>query len=174
MRQEDAIIEDLKRTNPELRTLLQRRKRWNVFGGLWKVGLGWVRGVIGRWRRGEVPLGARGEAYAAKYLKKRGYMLIVRNRREKKGEIDLIVMDKEFLVFVEVRTRTSEDFMTPEASIRAEKRRMVRRTVRRLIRKHKTAGLRPRIDVVGIIWPTGAKEPSEVRHHKGVIAVGDF
>jgi len=40
----------------------------------------------------------------------------------------LIVMDKEFLVFVEVRTRSSEDFMTPEASIRAEKRETVRKT----------------------------------------------
>lgn len=122
----------------------------------------------------DLPLGACGEAYAAKYLKRQGYKLIVRNRREKKGEIDLIVADKEFLVFVEVRTRTSEDFMTPEASIRADKRRTVQRTVRRLIRKHKTAGLRPRIDVVAIIWPAGAKEPTAVRHHKGAIRVGGW
>jgi Holliday junction resolvase-like predicted endonuclease len=82
-------------------------------------------------------------------------------------------MDKRHLVFVEVRTRTSEDFMTPEASIRLEKRRVVRRTVRRLIRKHKTAGRVPRIDVVAIIWPAGAKAPQEVRHHEGAIALGE-
>lgn len=122
-------------------------------------------------RRPELPLGARGEAHAAKYLKKQGYKLIVRNRREKKGEIDLIVMDREYLVFVEVRTRTSEDFMTPEASIREDKRRMVRQTVRHLIRRHRTAGLRPRIDVIAILWPQGAKEPAELRHHKGVISL---
>ena len=64
--------------------------------------------------------------------------------------------------------------MTPEASIRADKRKMVRQTVRRLIRRHKTAGLTPRIDVVAIIWPEGAKVPSEVRHHQGVIGLGDW
>ena len=122
-------------------------------------------------RRPEVPLGTRGEAYAARYLRKQGYKLIVRNRREKKGEIDLIVMDRTFLVFVEVRTRSSEDFMTPEASIRRDKRDMVRQTVRRLIRRHRTAGLRPRIDVIAILWPKGAREPAELRHHKGVIAL---
>jgi putative endonuclease len=124
-----------------------------------------------RLRKSPPPLGVRGEAYAARYLKKQGYSLIVRNRREGKGEIDLIVMDKEYLVFVEVRTRSSEDFMTPEASIRADKRKTVRQTVRRLIRKHRTAGLRPRIDVIAIIWPDGDKEPAELRHHKGVIPI---
>jgi len=134
----------------------------------------WIGRLAAKMRKPPAPLGARGEAWAAKYLRKRGYKLIVRNRRERKGEIDLIVMDKEFLVFVEVRTRSSEDFMTPEASIRAEKRETVRKTVRRLIRKHRTAGLRPRIDVVAIIWPVGAKAPSAVRHHKGVIPIAGW
>jgi putative endonuclease len=134
----------------------------------------WVGRVASAWRKRSLPLGARGEAYAAHYLRKQGYSLIVRNRREGKGEIDLIVMDKENLVFVEVRTRASEDFMTPEASIREDKRRVVRRTVRRLIRKHRTAGLRPRIDVIAIIWPEGAKEPTELRHHKGVIPIASW
>jgi putative endonuclease len=129
------------------------------------------RGVAGA---GRAELGARGEAHAARYLKGAGYRIIARNRRHLEGEIDLIAMDGEHLIFVEVRTRTSEDFMTPEASIRKEKREAVRRTVKRLIRKHKTAGLVPRVDLVAIVWPEGAKEPSEVRHHRGVIAVGGF
>jgi putative endonuclease len=131
----------------------------------------WFQRMAAKLRKAPVPLGTRGEAHAAKFLQKQGYKLIVRNRREKKGEIDLIVMDNEFLVFVEVRTRTSEDFMTPEMSIRSDKRQMVRKTVMRLIRKHKTAGLTPRIDVIAIIWPEGSSEPSQVRHHKGVIAI---
>jgi putative endonuclease len=134
----------------------------------------WWRGLADKLRRQPVPLGVRGERYAAKYLRKKGYRLVVRNRREKKGEIDLIVMDKTHLVFVEVRTRSREDFMTPEASIRLDKRQTVRKTVRRLIRKHKTAGLTPRIDVVAIIWPEGANEPSEVRHHQGAITLAGW
>jgi putative endonuclease len=133
----------------------------------------WGR-LTAKLRKSPPPLGARGEAHAAKYLRKQGYSLVVRNRREGKGEIDLIVMDKEYLVFVEVRTRTSEDFMTPEASIRADKRKTVRQTVRRLIRKHRTAGLRPRIDVIAIIWPEGAREPTELRHHKAVIPLASW
>jgi putative endonuclease len=133
----------------------------------------WQR-VTGHHPAAELPLGTRGEAHAAQFLKKQGYRIIVRNRRHKKGEIDIIAMDKEFLVFVEVRTRASEDFMTPEMSIRKDKRDMVRKTALRLIRKHKTAGLTPRIDVIAIIWPEGAKEPREVRHHKGVIGLGGW
>ena len=173
MRKGDLLIEEEVRTNPESRILPQgaRSKGWGWFAEMGRS-LWWR--LVKRWRPRELPLGARGEAWAAKFLRKRGYKLIVRNRRERKGEIDLIVMDKEFLVFVEVRTRSSEDFMTPEASIRAEKRETVRKTVRRLIRRHKTAGLVPRIDVVAIIWPVGAKEPSEVRHHKGVIPIAGW
>ncbi len=117
------------------------------------------------------PLGKRGENYAAKHLRRHGMRIIARNRTHGKGEIDLIGIEGEFLVFVEVRTRASEDYQTPEASIRHHKRQTVARTVRRLVRKHKTAGLRPRIDVVAIIWPEGAKKPAMVRHHRGVIPV---
>ncbi len=61
--------------------------------------------------------------------------------------------------------------MTPEQSIRHEKRRKIVQTVRRWCWKHKTAGLTPRIDMVAIIWPEGAKKPSIVRHHRGAIGV---
>jgi len=121
-----------------------------------------------------LPLGQRGERHAAKYLRKGGMKIIARNRMlggSLKGEIDLIGIEGEFLVFVEVRTRGSEGFMTPEESIRFDKRKALLRSVRRLIRKHKTAGLVPRIDVVAIVWPAGAKEPSVVRHHRGVLRV---
>jgi len=130
--------------------------------------LGRVLAFFG-WGTANLPLGPRGEAYAAKYLKKKGYKIVVMNRRHKKGEIDIIAIQGQFLVFVEVRTRTSEDFMTPEASIRPDKRRTVTTTVRRLIRKHKTADLQARVDVIAIIWPQGAEEPSIVRHHEGAI-----
>lgn len=134
----------------------------------------WWRRLGRIFHRRTPALGARGERFAAKYLKAQGYTLITMNRHEGKGEIDLIVMDKEFLVFVEVRTRTREDFMTPEASIRSEKRRTIQRTVRRLIRRHRSAGLRPRIDVIALVWPEGAEEPADVRHHKAVIPLRNW
>ncbi len=134
--------------------------------------VGLLKAVIQKFRRpAEIPLGARGEQFAAKFLKKKGYRIIVMNRRQGNGEIDLIAMDGEFLVFVEVRTRTSEEFMTPEQTFRAEKRRNILRTVRRLIRRHWQTVLRPRIDFIAIIWPEGAEEPASVRHHEAVIPV---
>ena len=135
--------------------------------GLW----GWIVRKFGRRER---PLGPRGEAYAARFLKKQGMRIISRNRRHGSGEIDLIALDGQWVVFVEVRTRASEEFMTPENSIRFDKKRAVTRTVRRLMRRHKAAGLTPRIDVVAVIWPAGAAEPSEVRHHKGAIRIFDY
>jgi putative endonuclease len=131
--------------------------------------LTWLKAKLGL---APLPLGPRGERFAARYLRKQGIKIIARNRMlggSLKGEIDLIGIEKEFLVFIEVRTRATEDFMTPEQSIRFDKKKTLLRSVRRLIRKHKTAGLIPRIDVVAIIWPNGAKHPATVRHHRGVL-----
>ena len=144
---------------------------------------GWWGRILNKLGIGHMPLGRRGEKYAAKYLKQHGFRIIARNRmlgsalaagwtiRPGKGEIDLIGIEGNFLVFVEVRTRASEAFMKPEESIRFKKRKIVVRTVRRLIHKRTLSGLTPRIDVVAIIWPTGAKEPTDLRHHRGVMAV---
>jgi putative endonuclease len=127
--------------------------------------------LAARFGLARLPLGPRAERYAARYLRRKGYRIVARNRTHRHGEIDLIAIDRTFLVFVEVRARASEDFMTPEQSIRPAKRRTVATTVRRLVRKHKAAGLTPRIDVIAIIWPAGAKRPGEVRHHQGAIPV---
>jgi putative endonuclease len=137
--------------------------------------IGWWASLVRKmgWR-GAQSLGMKGEAYAARFLKGKGMRIISRNRRHRGGEIDLIAIDGRWVVFVEVRTRTSEEFMTPENSIRFGKKRAVTRTVRGLMRRHKAAGMTARIDVVAVIWPEGAKEPTEVRHHKGAVAVAGW
>jgi hypothetical protein len=63
--------------------------------------------------------------------------------------------------------------MTPERSVRfGGKKRTVSRTMRRLMRRHLDKGFTTRGDLVAIVWPKGAREPSEVRHHKGAFQVG--
>ena len=121
-----------------------------------------------------LPLGTRGERYAAAYLRKQGMRVIARNRTHGRGEIDLIAVEKEWLVFVEVRTRASDEYMKPELSIRHEKRRTLVATAKKLMRKHGRAGRRPRIDVVAIVWPAGAKKPASVTHYRGAIALGEW
>ena len=55
-------------------------------------------------------VGAWGESLAAEYLRKKRYKIIAANYRQKFGEIDLIVADKKYLVFVEVKLRKKADF----------------------------------------------------------------
>jgi putative endonuclease len=135
---------------------------------------GWWRWVLARLGFCAVDLGARGEAYAARWLKKRGMRIVGRNLRKGKGEIDLVALEGEWVVFVEVRTRSSEGFMTPEQSVRYWKRKAVTKTVRQMMRRHRGKGFLPRIDLVAIVWPEGAREPVAVRHHKGVMRVGGW
>lgn len=66
-------------------------------------------------------LGYAGEARAAQYLEKRGYRVISRNYTVRGGEIDLVVCDRKSLVFVEVKTRTSERFGRGADAVDAKK-----------------------------------------------------
>ena len=80
-------------------------------------------GVVDR----DVPLtrrevGARGEELAVDFLKGLGYKIVQRNFRCRQGEIDIIAQQGECLVFVEVRTKKSCDFGTPEESVTFSKR----------------------------------------------------
>jgi len=63
-----------------------------------------------------------GEKLAADFLKKRGYKILKRNHRCREGEIDIIAQHGDCLVFVEVRTKKSSGFGTPEESVTLAKR----------------------------------------------------
>ncbi len=67
-------------------------------------------------------IGALGEKIAAEYLTGLGYVIRERNFRSREGEIDIIAEKDDFLVFVEVRTRRSLSFGTPEESVTAKKK----------------------------------------------------
>ncbi|MEO8753716.1 MAG: YraN family protein [Casimicrobiaceae bacterium] len=67
-------------------------------------------------------LGARAEALAAEYLARQGLVLVARNFRTRRGEIDVIVRDRDTLVFVEVRLRSGAAFGGAAASITPVKR----------------------------------------------------
>ncbi len=61
-------------------------------------------------------LGEWGEAEARRYLETMGYVFVDRNYRAQEGEIDLVMQDGDIVVFVEVKTRTSNKFGAPEES----------------------------------------------------------
>src|SRR5262245_39329198 len=72
-------------------------------------------------------LGRLGEDLAAGHLARRGWTILGRNGHTAAGEIDLLASDGETLVFLEVRTRSSRDFGTPEESITPAKRNRLER-----------------------------------------------
>ena len=67
-------------------------------------------------------LGRAGERAAVKYLKKSGYKILKRNYRTVYGEVDIVALDKDTVVFCEVKTRESTQFGTPAEAVERHKR----------------------------------------------------
>ncbi len=95
-------------------------------------------------------VGILGEKLAADFLKKRGYYLLQSNYRCREGEIDIVARHKGALVFVEVRTRRSSEFGTPEESITPAKMAKLRTAAARYRQEHEDMPASWRIDVVAI------------------------
>ncbi len=93
--------------------------------------------------------GRWGEDQAERYLKKKGYRVIERNYSCRFGEIDLIVADREFLVFVEVKTRRSDAFAEAKEFVGAAKQRRIRLAASMWLASNETQ-LQPRFDVIEI------------------------
>ena len=74
--------------------------------------------------------GARAERLAEEFLRERGMRILARNFRTRFGEIDLVAQDGETVVFVEVRSRSSDAFGTPQETVTVAKRRRIIRTAR--------------------------------------------
>lgn len=100
--------------------------------------------------------GAWGEALAAEYLRKKHYQVEAVNYRSRFGEIDLIVRDKRYLVFVEVKLRKNDRFASAREYVDRRKRDRIRVTASIYLSQNPTV-LQPRFDVIEIYAPEGAQ-----------------
>ena len=98
--------------------------------------------------------GAWGEALAAKYLTKKHYKIIATNFRSRFGESDLIVSNRNYLVFVEVKLRKSDQFATAREFVDYRKQDRIRTTAAIFLSEFPTE-LQPRFDVIEIYAPEG-------------------
>jgi putative endonuclease len=98
-------------------------------------------------------LGKEGERIAEQYLKRKGYKLVERNYRCSAGEVDLIVLDRRVIVFVEVKTRTGHGFGTPLEAVQPRKQRKMMQAAQFFLSQKKLHQRDARFDVVGISWP---------------------
>ena len=99
-------------------------------------------------------VGAWGEALAAEYLRKKRYKIIAANYRQKFGEIDLIVENRKYLVFVEVKLRKSDGFAGAAEFVDQHKQNRLRTTASMYLAANPT-DLQPRFDVIEIYAPEG-------------------
>ena len=109
-------------------------------------------------------VGAWGESLAAQYLQKKKYRLLAAGFRCRYGEIDLIVADKEFLVFVEVKLRKCDRFADAKEFVDYHKQNRLRTTAEFYLSQNPT-DLQPRFDVIEVYAPEGIDTKRPVIHH---------
>jgi putative endonuclease len=108
-------------------------------------------------------LGARGEHLACRFLRKNGYKILYRNFKGRTGgEIDVVCRERDTLVFVEVKTRTREDFGRPLDAVDRDKRRQISRGGLAWLRLLGDPDILFRFDVVEVIIAEGAEPRLEL------------
>ena len=106
-------------------------------------------------------IGILGEKLAKDFLERKGYHIIETNYRSPEGEIDIIARHGDFLVFVEVRTKSSLKFGSPEESITPAKMQRIRTAATYYHQAHSHLPPLWRIDVVAIELSPN-KKPSRI------------
>jgi putative endonuclease len=107
-------------------------------------------------------LGRTGEDLAAAFLQRAGYTILIRNYRQKCGEIDIIAEEKGTLVFVEVKTRNNMSYGPPFAAVTKQKQRQIGRVAQDYLTRNKLFDRPARFDVVSILMDKGQAPVIEV------------
>ena len=116
--------------------------------------------------------GNKGERLAARFLRRKGFKILARQYATRWGEIDLIALDGETVVFVEVKSRRSQAAGHPVEAITYDKQKKLTRMALAYLKRHGLLENSARFDVVAVLWPDGAKQ-AEVQHYQNAFpAVG--
>jgi len=101
--------------------------------------------------------GKKGEDIACSYLKSRGYRIVERNYKCPLGEIDIVARDGDAIVFVEVKSRKSEEFGDPQLAVGQKKQKKVSRISLTYLKDKNLYPCNARFDVVAIkMLPDGS------------------
>ena len=123
------------------------------------------------WRRW---FGNRSERAAAKFLKRQGYRIVTRNYSCPLGELDLIALDGQTVVFVEVRSTEGRDAEKTAASVDPEKQQRLTRLALHFLQQKRLLNYPARFDVLIITWPADQREPAIEHHRQAFEATGKF
>jgi len=120
------------------------------------------------------PLEVRGEAAAARFLRRLGYRILARRDRSQLGELDLVALDGRTVVFVEVKTRELAGDPSPAEAVDRAKQKRLTRLALAYLKRHGLLECPARFDVVAITWPPAARHPTIQHHPNAFDAVGDW
>lgn len=121
-----------------------------------------------------VSKGAMGEILAARFLREKGYSVCSSNFRCRLGEIDIIVSNKQYLVFVEVKTRREDARYLPREAVTITKQRKLLQTAALYMSRFPTK-LQPRFDVVEVVTAADdSMKVIEINHIIGAYEAGDL
>jgi putative endonuclease len=95
--------------------------------------------------------GRKGERVAARFLMKQGFDILARRYRGRSGELDIIALEQDTLVFVEVKTRSSSKFGEPWEFVDWHKQQILRRTAEAFIADHDLGQYTYRFDIVSVV-----------------------
>jgi putative endonuclease len=111
-------------------------------------------------------LGARGEAAAARLLRRSGYRILARNLRTRMGEIDILAEHRRdrTIVLVEVKSAAC-DTPPPEQHVHFGKQRKLTALAHQLVKRYHLENRLIRFDVVGVVWPPASRSPTRITHH---------
>lgn len=118
-------------------------------------------------KEGQLPsLGALGEKLASQYLKKDGYSIVERNYRIRNGEIDIIAKNNGELIFVEIKTRSTERYGYPEEGVTFLKKKRMATAIRSYLLRFPSQPLY-RIDIVAITINSFSRT-AKIRHIRNI------
>jgi len=111
----------------------------------------------------KMALGERGEDFAARFLRRRGYKILVRRFKSRGGEIDIVCRDHDWLVFVEVKTRVTDQLGAPSESVQRVKQRHLSKAALDYLRLLDNPRIHWRFDIVEVLLREMARKPDDLR-----------
>ena len=97
-------------------------------------------------------LGQRAEDLACEYLSNQGLTVVERNYYIRGGELDIVALDGEMVVFVEVRSKSSQQYGLPEETISVKKRQFLYRAAEQYLTKNEWLERNCRFDVISVLF----------------------
>jgi putative endonuclease len=105
-----------------------------------------------------IQMGKLGEDLAVAYLQKAGYRILAQNYRCLYGEVDIIALDGDFIVFIEVKSRKSERFGQPQEAVGLEKQKKLSRISLHYLQQKRLENRNARFDVMAVkLLPDGTR-----------------